>query len=63
MLQLSYSSLDDQRAGFQKRIKQLEIQLEEEESERQSAHKQRKEAELKLNVSSCSFFIFHTSIA
>ena len=44
--------LDDQRAGFQKRIKQLEIQLEEEEAERQSAFKQRKEAELKLNVNS-----------
>ena len=53
-----YSCLDDQRAGFQKRIKQLEIQLEEEESERQSAHKQRKEAELKLNVSSCYFLYF-----
>lgn len=51
---------DDQRAGFQKRIKQLETQLEEEESERQSAHKQRKEAELKLNVTSIFLTSNHT---
>jgi chromosome segregation ATPase len=49
-LELKDQELDEQRSGFQKRIKQLEIQLEEEADERHRANTSRKEAESKLMV-------------
>ena len=42
--------MEDLRHGFQKRIKQLEVQVEEEADERTRANNQRKEAEQKLQV-------------
>jgi len=42
--------IEDSRHGFQKRIKTLEIQLEEEADERQRANNHRKDAENKLQV-------------
>ena len=49
--------MEDLRHGFQKRIKQLEVQVEEEADERTRANNQRKEAEQKLQVKIFKFNI------